>query len=637
MLRAAFIVLLFALLPSPLQAEGRIALLIGNKDYKPGVGALVNPLNDIRVVGEALKSVGFEVMKPAQNVQRADMLRALYQFAAKLKSAGPDAVGFLYYSGHGIASAGENYLIPVDVNEPSTVELSVQGVKQSEVLAILRNEAPNAAHYLVLDACRNTLQGARGGKGFLPVGQQSGVLVAFATEPGKTASDAGQSNGPYAAALAAELVKPGQNDLLMFHRVRVAVMDKTNGDQVPWTEDGIQRRERVMFGGENGPAPSTQVVPQGSEAERAWAAAKDTNSVAVLEDFALRYKDSFYAGLARARIEELKKQKIAAALPPKTPTAPPTIQTTPAIVRPPMRNDYPSRQVTVVVPFAAGGPTDTVTRIVADHMARTLSQPVVIENITGAGGATGSARVAASSPDGYTLLTGSMGTHVAAPVLTPSVSYDPIQSFEPVGFMTRDPAVIVARKDFPAKDLREFVDYVRKNGGKVSQAHGGIGSPSHLACLLFTSEAGLRPTQIAYLGAAPAMNDLMGGVVDFMCEQAASTAPKIKAGAIKAYGVSSTTRIAALPNVPTAQEGGVNYQMSVWTGIFAPKGTGQEIVTKLAAALDEALDDPGVQKRLADLFGSSTPAGEERTPAKFESYVKSEIARWVPILKAASP
>src|SRR5499426_3919229 len=236
-------------------------MLIGNKDYKVGVGSLTNPLNDIRIVGDALKSVGFEVLRPVQNAQRSPMLVAIYAFAAKLKIAGPDAVGFLYYSGHGIASAGENYLIPVDIDEPSTVLLSVQGVKQSEVLAILRNEAPNAAHYLVLDACRNTLQGARGGKGFLPVGQQSGVLVAFAAEPGKTASDTGTSSGPYAAALAAELVKPNQSDLIMFHHVRVAVIDKTNGDQVPWTEDGIQRRQRVLFGRESTIVPAPTVPP----------------------------------------------------------------------------------------------------------------------------------------------------------------------------------------------------------------------------------------------------------------------------------------------------------------------------------------------------------------------------------------
>jgi uncharacterized caspase-like protein len=315
------IAIVLLLLPTVLhaQAEKRIALLIGNKEYKAGVGALTNPLNDIRVVGEALKAVGFEVLKPTQNATRAAMLRAILEFAAKLKAAGPDAVGFLYYSGHGIASAGENYLIPVDVEEPSTVELSVQGVKHSEVLAILRGEAPNAAHYLVLDACRNTLQGARGGKGFVPGGQQSGVLVAFATEPGKTASDRGQGSGPYAAALATELVKPAQTDLIMFHNVRVAVMDKTNGDQVPWTEDGIQRRQRVLFGGESKLAPpqlpqSLSATPaRPSEAAEVWDRIKEVTSIGALEAFIIRYNETIYADLARGRVEELEKAQADAA------------------------------------------------------------------------------------------------------------------------------------------------------------------------------------------------------------------------------------------------------------------------------------------------------------------------------------
>ena len=314
LVRLAIGVILF-LLPTSIhaQAEKRIALLIGNRDYKPGVGALINPLNDIRIVGEALQAVGFEVMKPVQNATRARMLRAILEFTAQLKVGGPDAVGFLYYSGHGIASAGENYLIPVDAEEPSTIELSVHGVKHSEVLAILRGEAPNAAHYLVLDACRNTLQGARGGKGFVPIRQQSGVLVAFATEPGKAATDLGQGSGPYAAALATELVKPAQNDLLMFHNVRVAVMDKTNGDQVPWTEDGIQRRHRVLFGGQN--IPKSAAPTRLSEAAEAWDRVKDATNVDVLEAFLARYKDTFYGDLARARIQELNKQPGASPLP----------------------------------------------------------------------------------------------------------------------------------------------------------------------------------------------------------------------------------------------------------------------------------------------------------------------------------
>ena len=322
MVRVVIALLMLLLVPSAAHAGKRIALLIGNKDYKPGVGALVNPLNDVRVVGEALKAVGFEVLKPVHNATRTTFLLATHEFAAKLKAAGPDAVGFLYYSGHGIASLGENYLIPIDVEAPSTQLLSVAGVKQSEVLAILRSEAPNAAHYLVLDACRNTLQGARGGKGFIPVGQQSGVLVAFAAEPGKTASDIGRGTGPYAAALAEELVKPGQNDLLMFHRVRVAVIQKTGGDQVPWTEDGIQRPERVLFGGENKPAPIQPQQLAVSEAAREWARV-DKTSVAELETFVRRHGASPEADYARARIDSLKQQ-VAVATPPKAPQPEPS-------------------------------------------------------------------------------------------------------------------------------------------------------------------------------------------------------------------------------------------------------------------------------------------------------------------------
>jgi len=228
-----------------------------------------------------------------------------------------------------------------------------------------------------------------------------------------------------------------------------------------------------------------------------------------------------------------------------------------------------------------------------------------------------------------------MGSHVAAPVLTPSVKYDSERDFEPIGFTAHAPAVIVARKDFPAKDLREFVDYLKKHGDSVKQAHGGIGASSHMACLLFNSTAGVRPSLVAYRGTGPALNDLIGGHVDFFCEQAVSVAPQIAAGTIKAYGISSSQRLAALPDVPTAKEAGLDYQMSIWAGIFAPKGTPKAIIDKLAFTLDQALDDPGVQSRIADL-GGSLLGKDERTPANFSTFVKAEIARWWPILKAAN-
>src|SRR5215471_10158863 len=250
---------------------------------------------------------------------------------------------------------------------------------------------------------------------------------------------------------------------------------------------------------------------------------------------------------------------------------------------------YPSRPITVIVPFPAGGPSDVVARIVTEEMGKILGQSMVVENVRRAGGTIGSARVAAANPDGYTLLAGSMGSHVAAPVLTPSVKY----------------------------------------------AHGCIGASSHMPCRLFNSTAGVRPSLVAYGGSGPALNDLIGGHVDFFCEQAVSVAPQIAAGTIKAYGISSSQRLAALPDVPTAKEAGLDYQMSIWAGIFAPKGTPKAIIDKLAFALDQALDDPGVQSRIADL-GGSLPSKDERTPANFSTFVKAEIARWSPILKAAN-
>src|SRR2546430_4071991 len=265
---------------------------------------------------------------------------------------------------------------------------------------------------------------------------------------------------------------------------------------------------------------------------------------------------------------------------------------------------YPSRSINVAVPFPAGGPSDVVARVVTEQMGNVLGQSMVIENVGGAGGTIGSARVAAAPSDGYTLLAGSMGSHVAAPVLTANLKYDPAHDFTPIGFTAQSPAVIVARKDFPANNLRQFVDYLKQNGDRVKQAHGGIGASSHMACLLFTARAGVKPSLVAYRGTAPALSDLIGGHVDFFCEQVVSVAPQIAAGTIKAYAISSSERLPTLPNVPTAKEDGLDYQMSIWAGIFAPNGTPRTIVDKLAAALDKALEDSGVKAKVAELGGS---------------------------------
>jgi len=300
----------------------------------------------------------------------------------------------------------------------------------------------------------------------------------------------------------------------------------------------------------------------------------------------------------------------------------------------PMRaQDYPSRSITVIVPFPAGGASDVVARIVTNQMSKTLGQSIVIENVGGAGGTLGSARAAAAEPDGYTLLAAAMGSHVAAPVLTPNVKYDPIADFVPIGFTAHSPAVVLARKDFPARDMKEFVATLRQQGSALKQAHGGVGASSHMACLLFTAEVGVKPTLVAYRGSAPALNDLVGGHVDFMCEQSVSVAETVLAGSVKAYAVSAGERLANLPDVPTAKEAGINYEMSIWAGLFAPKGTPPAVIAKLADALDKALDDASVRQTLAQL-GGAIPAKAERSPAAFDRFVRAEVARWTPILAA---
>jgi tripartite-type tricarboxylate transporter receptor subunit TctC len=295
--------------------------------------------------------------------------------------------------------------------------------------------------------------------------------------------------------------------------------------------------------------------------------------------------------------------------------------------------DYPSRSITVIVPFPPGGASDVVARIVTNQMSKTLGQSFIVENVGGAGGTVGGARVAAAAPDGYTLLAAAMGSHVAAPVLTPNVKYDPLTDFVPIGITAHSPAVVIARKDFPARDLNEFIAVLRQQGGAVRQAHGGIGASSHMACLLFTTEIGAKPTLVAYRGSGPALNDLVGGHVDFLCEQSVSVAESALAGSVKAYAVSAAERLATLPDVPTAREAGVNYEMSVWAGLFAPKGAPPEVIAKLADALDKALEEPAVRERLAQL-GGAVPAKAERNPAAFDRFVRSEIARWAPILTA---
>jgi tripartite-type tricarboxylate transporter receptor subunit TctC len=301
------------------------------------------------------------------------------------------------------------------------------------------------------------------------------------------------------------------------------------------------------------------------------------------------------------------------------------------------QGEYPTRPITLIVPFAAGGPTDVVARIVGNHMSRTLGQQIVVENVVGAGGTTGGTRAMRSRPDGYTIIMGHMGTHAASVALYPNLAYSPSNDFEPIGMAAGMPVLILARKNFPAKDLKEFANYLRDNASKLNMAHAGLGSVSFTTCLLLNSIVGIRPTMTPFQGTGPAMNALVAGRVDYMCDQVVSAVPQIQAGTIRAYAVGTAARNPALPNVPTSTEAGLpEFQASAWNALFAPKGTPQAIIAKLNAALGKALDDQDTRKQLLDL-GGEILSPERRTPQALADLVKSEIAKWTPIIKTALP
>ena len=296
---------------------------------------------------------------------------------------------------------------------------------------------------------------------------------------------------------------------------------------------------------------------------------------------------------------------------------------------------YPIRNITMIVPFAAGGPTDVVARIVTGQMAPVLGQSIIIENVVGAGGTTGATRAARAANDGYTLITGHMGTHAASVPLYPKLAYSPEKDFEPIALLAGTPILILARKDFPPKDLKEFVAYVKANAEKVNAAHAGVGSVSHVSCELLNSILGVKPIGVPFNGTGPAMNALVAGQVDYMCDQIVNAVPQINGGTIKAYAVATPERNPSLPNVPTTTEGGLpQFQAQAWNAIFAPKGTSPEIVAKLNGVAAKALDDENVRKRLLEL-GSVIPGPADRTPQALGTLVKNEVAKWSAVLKPA--
>lgn len=295
---------------------------------------------------------------------------------------------------------------------------------------------------------------------------------------------------------------------------------------------------------------------------------------------------------------------------------------------------FPSRPIVLVVPFAAGGPTDVVARMLAVPMAKSLGQTVVVENTVGAGGTIASQRVVKATPDGHMVFLHHMGMSTA-PALYRKLGFDPLKDFEFIGQVVDVPMTMLARKDFPANNLNELIAYLRVNKEKVTLANAGLGAVSHLCGMLFMSTIGIDLTTVPYKGTAPAMTDLLGGQVDLLCDQTTQTVPLIRDGRVKVYGVTTLKRLASLPNVPTLDEQGMKgFEVKVWHGLYAPRGTPREVTDKINLALRDALADPGIRQRMAEL-SSDIPSADKITPQGLKSHLEAEIAKWGPVIQKA--
>ena len=294
---------------------------------------------------------------------------------------------------------------------------------------------------------------------------------------------------------------------------------------------------------------------------------------------------------------------------------------------------YPTKPITMMVPFAAGGPTDTVARSLAQAMGKHLGQTIVVENVPGAGGTIAPNKLKGAAADGYTLMLAHIGMSTA-PALYRSLPFKPIEDFEHIGQVVDVPMTFVAKTDLPPNDMKSLVDYMKKNKDKVTLANAGIGAASHLCGLLFLSTIQADVTTVPYKGTAPAMNDLLGGQVDVMCDQTTNTTSYIKSGKIKAYAVTSKQRVESLKELPPAADALPGFEVSVWHGVYAPKGTPKPVIDRLTAALQAAIAEPDFVKRMNDL-GSNVVSKDKATPEGLRSHLKAEIDKWTPIIKKA--
>ncbi len=612
----AAVLLAAALASSGALAQDRIALVVGNNRYT-NLGAdkqLNKAINDARAVGDALQKIGFKVIR-GENLDRQGMVDRVFTFTQQIKQGD---IAVLFYAGHGVAISGGNYLLPSDVRPAAPGEESRvrnMAIGEADIVADIQDKKARVA-VLLLDACRDNpfrqpglLRSAGNDAGLTRGREGEGVFAVYSAGFGQSALDSlgpndRSENSVFTRVLVPALGRADAHlgDIVVDMREEVAKLASTvNHQQFPAYYDQT-RGGRVYLAPRGSPAPAV-ASPAPVVAAPPPAAVVAAPPPAVV---AAPPKQQVAAVASGERLRDLTRSDAAG---------------------------FPSKPITLVVPFAPGGTSDLVARSLAESLSKTLGQPVIVENKPGVGGGVGAAQVAKAVPDGYTLLFGTQVSNATFPLITRPSPYNSETDFVPIALVANTPVALLVRKEIPVNDLRSFMAYLKANPGKLNLGTSGFGSLSHLACELLVDASGGKATQVPFAGTAPLMAALSGGQIDFVCDtNPSATVPMIKSGQVKALAVAAGERSVAWPNVPSAVEAGLPaFQAANWSALFAPKETPAPVAAKLNAAVFKALSEGAFKTRLAGL-GIELPRPDRTTQSALGDLVRGEVARWKPVV-----
>ena len=611
-------------------AEKRVALVVGISRYQY-IPPLDNPKNDARLMAETLRGLGFDLVgNGAQfDLDKPGFDRVVQTFGQQLVGAN---VALFYYAGHGLQVRGSNWLVPATANPTRETDVDFQMVDAGLVLRQMEG-AGTKLNVMILDACRNNPFGGRGLRatsgGLAQMQAPEGTLISYATQPGNVAQDGAGGNSPFAKALSESMRRPGVDVFRMFNDVGLQVKRITGGAQQPWVSNSPIDGD-FYFAGSGSAAPATAATSpsttaaapsaSGSDAELVfWQTIASSANPGDFEEYLRQYPDGRFAGLARTRTQPRANtpQQQAAVV---APAAPPPIR--PA-------TDYPTGPVRMVVPFAPGGLTDVIARLVSSGLASSLNKSVIVENRPGAGGNIGFAAVATSQPDGHSLVVTPVSI-VVNRALYAQVSFDLKRDLAPVILLAHAPYVLVVPADGRISSVRDLIAQAKTR--QVSFATTGIGSFSHLAAEQFRQFVGIELEHVPYRGEGPALQDALAGRIQLMFVNMAAALNDVRAGRLRALAVTTLQRVPVLPDTPTLAEAGVNgYTASSWVGVMVQSGTPAAIVARLNQEMNAILRGGEMRERMTQI--GLIPAGG--TSVEFAQLLETESARWTRVVQAA--